>query len=596
MLRYVVALCALPLSATSAHAVQVAIGSVSGPTGAQIGYGIERALQGKAEVVSNLKYEAAARAANAAPKDLAAAASVGQSLGVDAVVTGEVVREGRQWRATIRLVDAHLQQVATEWTFDSPELRSLADMARRQAWVKLAAALRETESHRGSAPAAAAPAPTPQAAPAPASEPEPATDEVKVVLMNFDTGRRGAALRNYVGAGMNENPRIKFLNFDQVQAEAEKIGVTLDDPVGRLAIAELLKVNAFVRGEVFKRGSYNYAVMEIFEGQSGELIETLKLRRQYVRTLGAALAERGLPIALGARAPQPPPPEPAPSAVAAAPAAAAGSARAEAEAPKKPKAPRGANARTQSPLRATVGFTSQFRTFGFNDVRENGGELARPYSSNFSPAVGLGLDWFPAAHFTREGVLPHLGVGIDADYAFGLLSVSREESGEELEFPTNSFSFVGSLIGRLPLGPSELGAEIGFGTDRFALDPTEVDGRDAPTPDVEYEFLRFGFSGRWRVVPKLDLAGAVAYRAIVGAGEFTSDAWFPNASLNGLDAELSIGTPVLDPVHLEAGANYQHYFASLNQDAGDSVVTSGTVAGGSLDQYVNAFLRLVLVL
>jgi len=602
MLRSIVALSTLLLSAPSAYAAQVAIGSVSGPTGAQIGYGIERALQGKAEVVSNLEYEAAARAADAAPNDVAAAAGVGQQLGVDAVVIGEVVRDGRQWRATIQLVDAHLQQVATEWSFDSPQLRSLADMARRQAWVKLAAALRETESHRGSAPAPtaapAAPAPAEQEAPAPA--PEPTNQEVKVVLMDFESGRRGAALRNYVGAGMNENPRIKFLNFDQVKAEAEKIGVTLDDPVGRLATAELLEINAFIRGKVFKRGNYNYAAMEIFEGSTGELVQTLKLRRQYVRTLGAALAERGLPIVLGARAPRPPPPPEPESgpALAAAPAGQGASAdsSAQAKAPKRPKTPRGANARTQSPLRLTMGFNSQFRTFGFNDVRENGGELARPYSSNFSPAVGLGLDWFPAAHFTREGVLPHIGIGLDADYAFGLVSVSQQENGDELEFPTNSFSFVGSLIGRLPLGPSELGAELGFGTDRFALDPTEVDGQDAPTPDVEYEFLRVGLSGRWRVVPALDLGAGVAYRAILGAGEFTSGAWFPNAAVNGLDAELSIGTPILDPVHLEAGANYQHYFASLNQDTSDGAVTSGTVAGGTLDQYVNAFLRLALVL
>ncbi|MEM1023372.1 MAG: hypothetical protein AAGD10_20310 [Myxococcota bacterium] len=601
MLRISAILILLLAAPGPASAANVAIGSVSGPTGAQIGYGIERALQGKAEVVSNLKYEAEARNAEAAPNDVSAVARVGRALDVDAVVIGEVLRDGRQWRAKIQLVDAHLGQVATEWNFDSPQLRSLADMARRQAWVKLAAALREAESHRGSAPAAAA---APPAAPpaAPSTAPPPAasaSDQVKVVLMDFETGRRGAALRNYVGAGMNGNARIKFLNYEQVQAEAAKIGVSLEDPVGRLATAELLKVNAFIRGTVFKRGDFNYGTMEIFEGQSGEPLETLKLRRQYVRSLGAALAERALPIVLGARAPEPPPPAPAPDAMATVgDSRDGGSAEASARtrAPKKPRPPRDASARSNSPLRITMGFNSQFRSFGFNDIRENRGELARPYSSSFSPAVGLGLDWFPVAHFTREGALPHIGIGLDADYAFGLVSTSQEANGDQLEFPTNSFSFVGSLIGRLPLGASELGAEIGFGTDRFALDPTEVDGRDAPTPDVEYEFLRLGVSGRWRVVPQLDLAGGVAYRAIVGTGEFGSATWFPDASVNGLDAELSIGTPILDPVHLEAGANYQHYFASLNQRESDSVVTAGTVAGGTLDQYVNAFLRLAIVL
>lgn len=582
----------LVLFAGHLHAAEgsVAIGSVAGPTGAQVGYAIERALTGKAQVVPNLKYEAKARELGVQPGDPAGAAQVGRALGVDAVLIGSVTRDGRVWKTQIDLVEVGRGAVGASWVFDSPQLRQLSKIASRQAWVELAPGIRQAAANAGAAPPPVAAAPS--AAPA---APQ-ASDEVKVVLMTFGGERRGAALRKYMGAGMSGNPRITFLNAEQAAQQAQTIGVTLDDPVGRLATAELLKVNAFISGTVFKKGEYNYAIVEVHEGRTGEPIETLKLRRRYVKSLGAALAERAIPLVLNARGPLPPPPPEPPSAPEAQVAANEASPDQSASArPEKERKPRGPDARTQSPLRFGLGFNSFFREFSFNDVAVNDGAFARPYSSSFSPAIALDLEWFPAGHFVSEGVARHIGIGLEFDYAFGLSSRDEVNPGEPLEFPTNSFQFLGSVLARLPLGPSELGAEVGYGTDRFSLDATE-DGTDAQSPNVEYEFLRLGGWGRARIAPQVDLGFRGGYRIVTGAGEFSSEDWFPNASIGAFDAEISLGTPLWDPVNLELGANYLRYFSSLNPTTDDPTVLGGTVAGGTLDEYTTAFLRVVLVL
>jgi hypothetical protein len=595
-MRYVVVIGLLLGGVGSARAADqtVAIGSISGPTGAQVRYGIESTLRDKVDVISSQDFEAAARGMNAAAGDPKAAAQVGASLQADAVVLGSIKREGREWAATVQVVASASGEVVKNWEFRSPQLRALSKIARRQAWLKLGAAIRQA--------AQASPAPAPAAAaPPPAAAPARAPTEQRVTLLPFDGGSVGARVRQVIGATLTKDPDFVFVRGTSVAAEAEKIGVSLEDPVGRIAVAELLELNGMVSGRAFKRGANYYAVVEAHQGRDGETIETLKLRRRSLRSLGTALAQRLKPPLKAALAPLPPPSEPgAGLSLNALPASteedeAAASARAEPERQRE-RRPRGADARSRSPLRTTLGFNTFFRTFDFNDIARNDAGLARPYESSFSPAIAVAVEWFPVAHFQDEGWLRNLGVGIDADYAFGLSSTDTfTDPDNPLEFPTNSFSFIGSLLGRLPLGASEVGAEVGFGTDRFSLDP-DGSGAEAGTPNVEYTFIRLGGNGRWRVIPQLELGASAAYRAVLDGGEVASEDFFPNASIGAFDAEVVAGTPLLDPIYFELGANYQHYFYSLNPEAEDASTQQGTVIGGALDQYVTLFLRLAFVL
>jgi hypothetical protein len=282
-----------------------------------------------------------------------------------------------------------------------------------------------------------------------------------------------------------------------------------------------------------------------------------------------------------------PAPEPAPS-TAAAPRAEtepgpAAEARTERE---KRRRPRGADARSRTPLEVSLGFTSFFRTFDFNEPLTP----QRPYEASFAPAIALAARWYPAAHFT-DAWYRNLGVDISADYAIGL---SSEDSVTGSKFPTNSFSFIAGLRGRLPLGPSELGAVVSFGTDRFSLDPTEQ-GAEAETPSVEYVFARFGGDGRIRIIPQLDFGFGGGLRLLTDAGEIISDDWFPRAEVGAFDVTAKLGTPIFDPIHLELGANYIHYFFAFNPTV-DDAQSGRPIAGGALDQYTEIFLRAVLVL
>ncbi len=572
----------------------VAVGGIGGPTGAQVRIAIENALKGKTDIVPGPTFQAAAREAGAPPGDPATSAQVGAGLGADAVVVGNVTRAGRQWKATIQLVETRSGEVTQNWVYETPGLRSLAVIARRQAWTKLGAAIRSAAS---SGPVAAAP-------PAIPTEQR----KVRVALLPFGGGRAGARARQIIGATLNKKPDVVFVKGSLVAQKAEEIGVGLDDPVGRIATAELMELNVFIEGRVFRRGQYWFGVASAHQGVDGETIETVKLRRKSVNALGAAMAARLVQPVLNAQGPAPLEPLAAAAPPAAqssglsldaypqaqpdsAPAAAEPAASVAAKPERKPR-PRGADARSRTPLRASLGFNTFFRTFDFNDVQANVGGLARPYESNFSPAIEIVVDWFPAAHFQDDGYLRNIGVGLDADYAFGLSSTD-EVTGAE--FPTNSFSIEGSVMGRFPFGANEVGAEVGFGTDQFALDPSET-GEDPATPDVEYTYLRLGASGRWRALWFLDVLGSAGYRFVFDSGEIGSDPFFPNLDVGAFDAELAVSTPILDPIHFELGANYQHYFFSLNPSPDDPSFGQGTVIGGALDQYVTGFLRVLFVL
>lgn len=566
---------AISLGATPALAQpKVVIGEVTGPTGAQVGYAVEQAFADKIDVIPNRVWEQTASALEVPPDAPESVDRIARDLAASAVVVGDVSRVGRQWQGKLKVYEVATRTFTKEWTFDTSSLRNLSKIARRQAWSQLGAAVRAAAEAEPEAPAAAPPA---------AGSPAASGAGTRVVILPFVGGDRADGVRKIVIQNVEATPGVERVSEDEAIATAREVGIVLKDPIGRVAVAELLNVNAYVFGEVFYRRGWYYGVVEVYQGFDGAQVEVLKLKRRGLVALGNALAERlGAPLAAAEAPPVPeeevePPPE--------APAAFEGPTAEEEAKPEKQRRPRGP--RSRSPLEASLGFTTFFRTFDFNQPLTP----LRPYEATFVPALALTARWYPAAHFTDDHWTRNLGVDVSADYAIGL---SSTDDVNDVEFPTNSFAFLGGVRGRLPLGPSELGAVISFGTDRFSLDDTEQ-GVSADTPNAEYVLARFGADGRWRVIPELDLGFAAGYRVIVDAGEILGDDWFPKGDVGGFDATLKAGTPILDPVHFEAGVNYLHYFYSFNVDAGDAQ-QGRPIAGGALDQYVEIFVRAVFVL
>ncbi len=600
-----VGLLAFPLAESRAQngRPKVAIGEIQGPTGAQLGYSIERALRGKVELVSNRVWEEEAGRLGVSGTTVDEAAQVGRALKVDAAVIGEVVRAGRTWQANIQLVQVRPGSVAKTWSFDNGQLRALSKVAKRQAWIQLQGPIRVAAA----APAAGARAEGSAAGSSPdgGASSSPRSDGPKrVVMMPFDGGRMGNATRIEIARTLNDTDRVEFFRLDDAQRAAANLGVSMDDPVGRIALSEMERVDAYIEGRTFTRNGQYYGAVYIHQGVDGEPVEVLKLRRRTLKRLQQDLAERSVPAVLD-RAQRAGVPEPEGEGLsldlstmedagvaagatgaaqgAAAPAEASGRAQAQAE---RRSQPRGADRRTRTPLQMTVGFRSFSRRFAFNDPLTP----SRDYNADFLPAIALAGSWFPAAHFVDEGMARNIGIFFRADYAIGL---SSEDATSDASFPTNSFALVLGGRFRVPLGASELGFELGYGTDRFSLDADAGAGSpvDPGTPNAEYEFVRLAADGRWRATPWLDLGIHGGYRLLTTAGQLSSEAWFPNMEGGGIEGGLSVGTPVLDPLHLELGFDVNHHFFSFNPEVGAS-----QVAGGALDQYFTGSLRAVFVL
>lgn len=587
------ALCLLALSFSVALAgparadrPKVAIGDVEGPTGAQIGYAIERALRDNVDVVPNRTWTAEATRQKAAPASTEDASRIGAALEVDAAVVGRVTREGRNWQVVIDLVQVRSGQVGKSWTFQNSQLSSLSQTARRQAWVQLQGPIRAA-----AALPAGGPAPAP-AAQAPAEE--TATPELpkRVVMLPFEGGKMADTTRIDIAKSLNDSGKVEFVRLGEATQEAERIGADLEQPVGRVAVAEFLKVDAFVGGRIFTRSGQYYGRVDIYQGQDGEAVDTLKLKRRSLSTLQEALSERALDPVLRARRPG------AGISLDLGDMAAVGvgtagqadtsaadqtSAQTAQSEPDPPKRARGADVRSRTPFEFELGFQSFFRRFTFNDPLTP----SRDYSANFLPAVVLSGRWYPAAHFIDEGIARNLGLAIEADYGIGL---SSEDAVSGARFNTNAFAFMGSGRLRVPLQASEIGFEVGYGTDRFSLDPSER-GEEPGTPNSEYEFVRLAADARWRVAKPLDLSLGAGYRILTTAGDLGSEDWFENLSGGGLETEFAIGTPILDPLHLEAAFTFDHYFFSFNPEPGDA-----QVAGGALDQYFGGQIRAIFVL
>jgi hypothetical protein len=238
-----------------------------------------------------------------------------------------------------------------------------------------------------------------------------------------------------------------------------------------------------------------------------------------------------------------------------------------------------------SALDVTVGARIGTRSFGYNDSLPG----LRGYSLLPSPSLALLGHWYPAAHF-GAGALAHIGLDVRAEMLVGVSS----ENDQKQKFSTSSHALGFGLRARIPLDNVELGVVGGWGQHAFNV-PDNGD-IDPDIPDISYSFLRIGADGRYQFNQAIAVQVRAAFLYGLSLGEISSPAWFPHASGNGFEAEASFQLGVSKLLAFELALGMQRYFMSLNPEADDPGVVSGTarVAGGALDKYFSSRLGLII--
>jgi hypothetical protein len=246
--------------------------------------------------------------------------------------------------------------------------------------------------------------------------------------------------------------------------------------------------------------------------------------------------------------------------------------------------------RRPSPLDLGAGIRLFRRDLRYSqDVNEN----LRKYALPLGPSVFLRLAWYPAAHFT-SGFVSNLGITGGYEQSFGASS--------ELENDSKSYSTtlrawsIGARL-RLPFSAHEAGIGLRYGGQSFEIDGDKDPNASAASgaaltrdfvPDVSYKYIRPSADLRLGFGP-ITVGGSLGVRFVTSAGAIEGQAWFPEASVLAMDAEIFGGYAVAKDLFAIAGLGFTRYGYNMHSKPAD--LTSGRdVAGGAIDQYLAAHL------
>jgi hypothetical protein len=210
------------------------------------------------------------------------------------------------------------------------------------------------------------------------------------------------------------------------------------------------------------------------------------------------------------------------------------------------------------------------------------GQLA-PYSLSPGPQLGLWLEAFPAA-FATDSFAANIGVFGHFNLGFGASSTTP--AGATLT--TKYQDFLAGLKLRVPFGAFQPYVAIGYGMQKFALEPA-----DATRPNLSYGLVFIGAGARLQVTPAFDIDLAGGYLHVLGtgtgAGEF--GALYPRATALGIDVSLSAGLRVTSMIGVRAGVDFRQFGLATNYVGGNP----GIPAVGGVDRNITAWGGLELV-
>jgi len=207
------------------------------------------------------------------------------------------------------------------------------------------------------------------------------------------------------------------------------------------------------------------------------------------------------------------------------------------------------------------------------------GALA-PYNLAPGPEASLWLEAYPAA-FMTDGFAANIGLYGGFDYGLG---ASSKVPSTNTKLDTKYQDFLAGLKVRIPLGMALPYLAVGYGMQKFHLDPP-----DATRPNFNYSFVSLGGGARFQFLPIVyaDVSAAFLYVMNPGsaAGEVAGPGLYTRATANGVDVALSVGVRVYGPVGLRAGGDFRQFGVATNWKTGDATIK----AGGATDRNISAW-------
>lgn len=563
-----------------AQGTTLAITEVRGAIQEDVTDGLEAALQKNTglRVITLDEWQAAAKGARLSPT--ADRPEVARRLGANRLLRAKVTRKDRRWQLTVEVADARGNRLK-RWQTRAKKVRRLDYLIRTELNEALSQALAVAAT-------ASAPAPGLARSPdirAPSAPPQETVQPVRLGVLSV-TGSDRVSMR--LDRLLDKYQAFDHVPSEQIEATAASMNADLDTAPGRAEVARALRLQAWLSVRARSRSNRSAATGRLYSGHSGKLVDTVRGRGPtewkalsgMLKLLRTAAAKTKAPAPDAGEAQPPPavaaapPPAPRPERRSAAADRPRADSSVEAEAP---PAERKEGRRSWTPLAISLGISLQRRDLTYND---DAFDTLRTYELGGAPAIAADARWYPAAHFVG-GFAAHLGVEGRLRY---LLAVASEDSAGN-RFDTESFDAWGGIRGRIPLYDHEIGLGIGLGHHTFGVQVPD----DGPAlPDVAYTYLRAGADARFGLPADFHVYIAGGWRQVFSAGDITSDRWFPDASLGGIDAQIALGWAFFGGVEVRLGAEYTRYFFSLNPEVGNEAV-----AGGALDQYIGGTLDLM---
>jgi hypothetical protein len=216
-------------------------------------------------------------------------------------------------------------------------------------------------------------------------------------------------------------------------------------------------------------------------------------------------------------------------------------------------------------------------------------ELMRPYDIDpGAVALEASLELYPGAPSTT-GAGGNIGLTGSVHSAVGLTSRYKSPLNPDQEgsYATKAYGYEFGAKYRFPFSSNEVAIALSYGQQVFSLSLPPASTPNMAVPTVEYRYIRPGLSGRFGVGDGFALCAGLGYLVVMGAGEMTSDAYFPHASVAGADVDLSLAIELAHAFELRPGFSYRAFFYNMNYVTGDAFDV-----GGALDQYLGLNLLL----
>jgi hypothetical protein len=243
------------------------------------------------------------------------------------------------------------------------------------------------------------------------------------------------------------------------------------------------------------------------------------------------------------------------------------------------------------------------RSLAYNQDASNPG--LRSYSLFPGPAFFASVVWYPIGPFT-DGPAKNIGFEAAIEQAFFVSSSLPAMNGMPgAKFGTSIHEFGGGGRYRMPFGGGHYfwGALTG-GEHAFTFKSTATGQRSTlDIPDTIYRFIRPGVGIHFELPAQFSLTLSGGFRWVFNKGGQFHDDFFKHSTVNGVDAQLTVGYRISSMLEVRGSGDFRRYFSSMNcfggLDAGGQAINqcdARFTAGGAVDQYIAGSVMLAITL